>query len=158
MKDLTLVVARTKSGGIENNGNLPWHPKALRADMCWFKTLTISTFSIEEDGSPRLVPAPKNIVFLRRKTWDSLSEKHRPLERRRNVVLSRERKDQTDNPSFIADFDAFLVQDVANDPSSISFVIGRSKLYEAALRSGRVKFVFETEVCTTRDSEIVSDT
>ncbi len=50
MAPLALVVAKTSNGGIGFQGNLPWHPKSLSADMNWFKKLTTHGFTVDSNG------------------------------------------------------------------------------------------------------------
>lgn len=63
------IVAMDEGRVIGNNGTLPWH---LPEDLAHFKQLTTG-----------------HVVFMGRKTWDSLPERFRPLPNRLNVVISR---------------------------------------------------------------------
>ncbi|KAL1740018.1 dihydrofolate reductase-like domain-containing protein [Schizophyllum fasciatum] len=74
MSRLTLIVAATKSNGIGQNGNLPWH---LPKEMAYFAKVT----SAAPEGRV-------NRVIMGRKTWESIPAKFRPLRDRLNVVLS----------------------------------------------------------------------
>lgn len=76
---IVIVAATTGSLGIGKNGLLPWR---LAADMAYFKRCT---------STPTLPTAADkvNAVIMGRKTWQSIPERFRPLEGRRNVVLSR---------------------------------------------------------------------
>lgn len=68
------IVATTWDYGIGRLGTMPW-PRN-KADMKWFREKTMG-----------------GIVIMGRKTWESLPEKHRPLDGRMNIVLtSREIK------------------------------------------------------------------
>ena len=64
---IKIIVARSKTGVIGSNNQLPWH---LPADLKHFKETT--------SGHP---------IIMGRKTWDSLG---RPLPNRRNMVISRQ--------------------------------------------------------------------
>lgn len=64
-----ILVAATQQGGIGGNGRLLWH---IPEDLALFKKHTT-------DGT----------VIMGRKTYESLPEKHKPLPRRRNIILSR---------------------------------------------------------------------
>jgi dihydrofolate reductase len=65
---LTAVVAMTSDRVIGKNGALPWH---LPADLAFFKRTT--------SGHP---------IVMGRKTYESIG---RPLPKRRNIVLTRDR-------------------------------------------------------------------
>jgi len=65
-----MIWAQAQGGVIGQGGTMPWH---LPEDLAHFKALTL--------GSP---------VVMGRRTWDSLPPRFRPLEGRRNVVVSRQ--------------------------------------------------------------------
>lgn len=65
-----MVWAQVRGGIIGSAGTMPWH---IPEDLAHFKELTT--------GSP---------VVMGRKTWDSLPPKFRPLEGRRNIVITRD--------------------------------------------------------------------
>ena len=66
--EIILILARADNGVIGLDGKLPWH---LPADLRRFKQLTM--------GAP---------MIMGRKTFDSIG---RPLPKRRNIVLTRDR-------------------------------------------------------------------
>lgn len=78
-KQVTVIVASTRRGGIGKNGQLPWH---LPEDMAHFKHVT--TTLVDHASTTK-----QNAVVMGRKTWDSIPEKFRPLPGRLNVVLTR---------------------------------------------------------------------
>lgn len=107
MLKLTAIVAMTPSRVIGRGGDLPWH---LPEDLKFFKRTT--------SGHP---------IVMGRKTYDSIG---RPLPKRRNIVLTRDR-----------DWSAAGVE-VIHDPAELSclegiggrvFVIGGSEIYAAFL-------------------------
>jgi dihydrofolate reductase len=63
-----LIVAMTRNGVIGNDGKLIWR---IPEDMKKFKQTTSG-----------------NTVIMGRKTWDSLSDKYKPLPNRNNIVVS----------------------------------------------------------------------
>lgn len=75
---IVIVAATASSLGIGKNGLLPWR---LAADMAYFKRCTSTPTTNTDDKV--------NAVIMGRKTWQSIPERFRPLEGRRNVVLSR---------------------------------------------------------------------
>jgi thymidylate synthase len=84
---LNLVVAYTfNEQGIGYQGNLPWH---IPEDMQHFKELTSS--KILENPSDKHIKyrvEQISIVIMGHKTWDSISDKYKPLSNRFNIVLS----------------------------------------------------------------------
>jgi dihydrofolate reductase len=76
MTQLALIWAQARGGVIGLGGDLPWR---LPEDLAHFKSLTI--------GHP---------VIMGRRTWESLPPRFRPLDGRRNVVVTR-------TPGFVAE-------------------------------------------------------
>ncbi|MFN9027994.1 MAG: dihydrofolate reductase [Akkermansiaceae bacterium] len=99
---LTAVVAMDPNRLIGRDGALPWH---LPEDLAFFKKTTL--------GHP---------VLMGRKTLESIG---RPLPKRRNIVLTRDRDWKHEGV------------DVINDPSEIPktdekiFIIGGAEIYRA---------------------------
>ncbi|MFN5737336.1 MAG: dihydrofolate reductase [Akkermansiaceae bacterium] len=99
---LTAVVAMDPNRLIGRDGALPWH---LPEDLAFFKKTTL--------GHP---------VLMGRKTFESIG---RPLPKRRNIVLTRDRDWKHEGV------------DVINDPSEIPktdekiFIIGGAEIYRA---------------------------
>ena len=77
MSRLTLIVAATSTNGIGKGGQLPWR---LPKEMAYFAKVT----SAAPEGKT-------NAVIMGRNTWGSIPPKFRPLQRRTNVVLSRDK-------------------------------------------------------------------
>ncbi|WGD37698.1 dihydrofolate reductase [Lysinibacter sp. HNR] len=65
-----MIWAQAINGVIGKDGLMPWH---IPEDLAHFKRLTL--------GKP---------VIMGRRTWDSLPERFRPLEGRRNIVVTRQ--------------------------------------------------------------------
>lgn len=68
--ELVMIWAQAAGRIIGSGGTMPWH---VPEDLAHFSQLTM--------GSP---------VVMGRKTWDSLPPRFRPLEGRRNVVITRD--------------------------------------------------------------------
>jgi dihydrofolate reductase len=81
----TLVVAATEELGIGVNANLPWR---IPKDMAFFKEVT--TRIPKDFPIPAADPTDiQNAVIMGRVTWESIPSKFRPLEARKNIVISR---------------------------------------------------------------------
>ncbi|KAJ3351204.1 hypothetical protein GGF32_004424 [Allomyces javanicus] len=139
IRDFSMVVAATRSGGIGKGGTIPWR---LPKDMAYFKMITTKAF---QPGTKQ-----QNAVIMGRKTWESIPAKFRPLPDRVNVVLTR----QPDvlRPSLPAGVDVYGTLDAAltalsaqNDIAHI-FVIGGGQVYAEALAHTACANVFLTEI------------
>jgi dihydrofolate reductase len=81
----TLVVAATEELGIGLKANLPWR---IPKDMAFFKAVTAKIpkdFPIQAADPSTF----QNAVIMGRVTWESIPPKFRPLETRKNIVISR---------------------------------------------------------------------
>jgi len=104
---ISIIVARSKSGVIGINNQLPWH---LPADLKHFKALTT--------GHP---------IVMGRKTWDSLG---RPLPNRRNIVISRQIDLELSGAECFSSLESAIA---ACKGAREVFVIGGAQIYEQAL-------------------------
>jgi dihydrofolate reductase len=146
MRPLALVVALAGNGGIGNRNKLPWHPASLSTDMFWFRKLTQSRFSVDEDRI-RLTPSTENIVLMGRKTWDSIPPRFRPLPGRTNVVMSRSKETaDVEGVVFISSLEDLACLCGSSTASSTVFVVGGHDVYNLAVESGHAKFIFVTQV------------
>lgn len=105
---LTAIVAMTPDRIIGRDGGLPWH---LPGDLAFFKRTT--------SGHP---------IVMGRKTFESIG---RPLPKRRNIVLTRDKSWSADGVEVIHDpKDLSTLTDIGNDRV---FIIGGSEIYSAFL-------------------------
>ncbi|MGD9620433.1 MAG: dihydrofolate reductase [Mycolicibacterium sp.] len=102
---LSLIWAQSSSGVIGRNNGIPWR---VPEDMARFKGLTM--------GHP---------VIMGRLTWESLPPKFRPLQGRRNVVVTRQ-------PGYFAR-GADVVRSLEDAPRDDAWVIGGSQIYRLAM-------------------------
>ncbi|MGD1018479.1 MAG: dihydrofolate reductase [Verrucomicrobiia bacterium] len=107
---LALIVAMTKDGIIGDKGKIPWH---IREDLQRFKRLTMG-----------------HTIIMGRRTYESIGK---PLPGRTNIVL-------TQSPNLIAPAEVLRFGSLKaaldycrQKEEDIVFVIGGSKVYEAAL-------------------------
>ncbi|KAF8974054.1 dihydrofolate reductase [Flammula alnicola] len=77
MSRLTIIVAATKVNGIGAKAVLPWR---LSKELKYFARITTSA----PEGR-------QNAVIMGRNTWESIPKKFRPLSKRKNIVISRNR-------------------------------------------------------------------
>lgn len=124
-----MIWAQAHGGVIGDGGTMPWH---LPEDLAHFKQLT--------GGNP---------VMMGRRTWDSLPPRFRPLQGRRNLVITRQ-TDWAADGAESADSVAAALELVADEP--LVWVIGGASLYTELLpRADRLEV---TEI----DLEVDGDT
>jgi len=137
-KDFSIIVAVDEKMGIGRRNSLPWK---LSADMQHFKELTIAPAG-----------APRNVVIMGRKTWESLPDKFRPLPDRINVVLTHNEELPFPNgvlkfASLQAALEAFRTAPSEGTASAGSiFVIGGAQLFNEAIKQPTCKKLYMTFV------------
>ncbi len=106
-----LIVAMTEDRVIGKDGGLPWH---YPEDMEHFRQKTIG-----------------NSVLMGRKTYESLPENYKPLPKRQNIVLTRD-KIETDKDIHIANNldEAFKIAEKYSDKI---YIIGGERVYKQTL-------------------------
>ncbi len=105
---LGIIVAVAANGVIGAQGDLPWR---LPEDLRHFKQITLG-----------------HAIIMGRATWDSIG---RPLPRRRNIVVTRNRSFRADGVEVAHSLDEALTLARTTDPEP--FVIGGASLYAEAL-------------------------
>ncbi len=108
--EVHLIAAVARNGAIGRDNALLWREPA---DLRHFRAVTM--------GAP---------VIMGRRTWDSLSDRFRPLPGRRNLVISRNPDLRAPGAERYADLDSALAA-CAGLPRV--FVIGGAQLYALAL-------------------------
>jgi dihydrofolate reductase len=106
---LALIWAQAENGVIGADGRMPWH---LPEDLAHFKELTL--------GAP---------VVMGRRTWDSLTDRFRPLPGRRNIVVTRAADWVAEGADVARSLDAALTMDAA----PTTWIIGGAQLYAATI-------------------------
>ncbi|KAJ8901760.1 hypothetical protein NDN08_003966 [Rhodosorus marinus] len=120
--DFRLVVAvDVKTNGIGRNGDLPW--KSIPEDMKHFKSITMG-----------------NAVVMGRKTFDSIPRKFRPLQGRKNVVITRSvsefrARDDVGDDVLVAG--SFLAAEelLREHGVDVAYVIGGADIYKTAMEN-----------------------
>lgn len=138
---IVIVAATAGSLGIGKNGALPWR---LAADMAYFKRCTSTPSTAKK----------VNAVIMGRKTWQSIPDRFRPLQGRRNVVLSR---NPTAREDLLLPEDVLLAGSLSEALGLLSlpphavgvdkvFVIGGGSVYTEAVASNLCEKVLLTSV------------
>jgi len=107
---ITLIAALSENFCIGKNGELPWN---IPEDLKHFKTLT--------QGS---------VVIMGRKTWESIPKQFRPLPKRKNVVITRQKNYEVPGTVDIFDDISEALRQHKNEPI---YIIGGEQIYAATL-------------------------
>lgn len=120
-----IVVAMDLNRGIGKGNQLPWH---LIGDMKHFKKLTSKTNQ----------QSKKNVLIMGRRTWESLPEGFRPLPRRVNIILTRNRTltfpEGVLSSGSLNEVMTILRTEEVRDTVEKVFVIGGAQVYKEALK------------------------
>ncbi len=129
---ISIIVAFDLNRGMGKNNKLPWH---LPGDFKHFREVTTEA----EAGK-------NNAVVMGRKTWESISEKHKPLINRLNVVLTKQPK--YDLPQEVLSFSSLESSIDALSKLAVDkcFVIGGGEIYRAAFDNPRCNQIYATEI------------
>jgi dihydrofolate reductase / thymidylate synthase len=146
-----IVAYQRKDRGIGLNGEMPWH---LSEDLKYFKEKT--SYSLSDSES--------NVLFMGRKTWESIPENHRSLKDRTCYVVSRKtdiefknRVESFDNTYLINNFDD-IVTFVTNMNKVNVWLIGGAQLYAEMIKSFSLHKIYVTEIYTNKGEEYECDT
>lgn len=129
-----LIAAVDQKNGIGFKNTIPWK---LKKDMAFFKDTTLRTDDCQK----------RNMVLMGRKTWESLPEKHRPLEGRKNVILTRDKNFKVEGADVAHSFQEAL--ELADDRVESIFVMGGAKVYEQVMKRKDIKGVYLTRIQRT---------
>ena len=113
MAELNIIVAASTNNVIGKGNDIPWK---LPKDMKYFKFITFGS-----------------VVIMGRKCWDSIPPRFRPLEHRRNIVVTRNTDFKLDYPNVEVsyDLDKTILEHRFNATNPF-FVIGGSEIYKKA--------------------------
>ena len=134
MIPFSLVAAADADRGIGREGDLPWK---LPSDMAYFRRLTQETTA----------PNTRNAVVMGRKTWASIPPRFRPLEKRLNLVLTRQASFQVEDGVLLArTFD--LALDNLKDTPDVEaiYIVGGGTVYQEAIQHSGCEAIYLTEV------------
>ncbi len=136
----SVIAAIDAERGIGKAGQLPWN---LPGDLKHFKTLTSTTAA----------PGKHNAVIMGRKTWDSISDKYRPLPNRLNVIITRAQKSESaENVLFTSSLEDAVNRLTAPPLKELvahCFVIGGEQIFKLALGSPFCRKLYLTHIKQT---------
>ncbi|XP_042637694.1 LOW QUALITY PROTEIN: dihydrofolate reductase-like [Orycteropus afer afer] len=145
---LNCIITVPQNMGISKNGDLSW--PLLRNELKYFQRMTTTTSS-SVDGK-------QNVVIMGRKTWFSISKKHRPLKDRINLVLSRELKEPLQGAHFLAksldDALKLIEQPEIGNKVEMVWIIGGSSVYKEAMDQPGHLRLFVTRIMQEFKSDI----
>lgn len=126
--DFYIIAAADEKMGIGIKNKLPWN---LKADLAFFNKQT------RGNG--------KNAVIMGRSTWESLPPVHKPLKRRINIILSRNKDFEAEGAKKASSIDEAL--EIAKQLNAERvFVIGGAQIYSQAINHPSCAGIYLTEV------------
>ena len=126
-KQFSIIVAHDQNNGIGFNDQLPWQ---LSQDMAYFKQTTMG------------MKPYHNTVIMGRKTWESIPNSFRPLQNRKNIVLTRNKIHKLEEGVEVAS----TLEDAISVATGTVFVIGGSMVYENAIHNSACDKLYVTEI------------
>jgi dihydrofolate reductase len=123
--NIAIIVAMDANRGIGKDNGLLWH---LPADMKFFKESTLD-----------------NIVVMGRKNFESIPEKYRPLARRENVILTRNKNYKAEG-CLVFNSIKDLLKHYENEEERTMFIIGGGEIYKQFLDKELVDEMYITKV------------
>ena len=145
-KSFSIIVAVDEKMGIGKGNTLPWK---LSRDMQHFKETTVAPAG-----------APRNVVIMGRRTWESLPDKFKPLLGRINVILTRNKSMVL--PAGVLKFDSLqtaLGEFIHRRPRDESFngdifVIGGARVYAEAIDHPLCRKLYMTHIQHSFDCDV----
>jgi dihydrofolate reductase len=129
---ISLIVAFDQEKGIGKNNDLMWH---LPNDMKFFKETTLG-----------------QIVVMGRKNYESIPEKYRPLPKRENVILTRNKNYQASDCKVFHSLEE-CAEHYKNEEERTVFIIGGGEIYRQALDLNILSEMYITHVNSTFDAD-----
>lgn len=137
----SLIAAAEKKNGIGKNNTLVWR---LPLDMKHFAEVTTRVHGVNAE----------NAVIMGKNTWLSLPAKHRPLQNRVNVVLSRTDDIQLPEKVILAhSIDEALEKISRIENIDHIFVIGGASVYAEAIKHPACRTIYLTRLEQTFDCD-----
>ena len=136
--NLYIIVAADKKLGIGKDGKMPWH---LKNELKYFQDMTTKT----ED------PEKQNMVLMGRTTWESIPKKYRPLNGRKNVVLTRNPEYEAEGAEICHSLEEAMIS--ADDTVETIFIIGGAKVFEQVMKQLELDGIYLTKIYQTYDCD-----
>ena len=111
MKSISIIVAVSSNQVIGKNNKLAWN---LPYDMKYFSNVTRN-----------------HTVIMGRKNWESIPKKYRPLPKRNNIIISRNKKYETKS-SIVVNSIEKAIEIARNNNDDEIFIIGGGEIYKAS--------------------------
>lgn len=129
-----IVVAADSDDGIGRESELPWH---LPGDLAFLKRVTTAV------SEPNL----RNAVVMGRKTFETIPPRFRPLNKRLNVVVTRNLAyDVPDGAVRASSVEEALARVAADASVERTFVLGGGEIYRVAIELPSCRRVLLTRV------------
>jgi len=129
---ISIIAAVAKNRVIGNGGEIPWY---LPSDFAYFKTVTI--------GKP---------IIMGRKTFDSIGK---PLPKRSNIIVSKQKNYQPDNVIVINSLEAAIeiAKTIARaDNVDEIMIIGGANIYQQSMDKADYLYISHVEILPDGDS------
>ena len=125
MKNVSIIVAVSKNHVIGKDNKLAWN---LPDDMNYFSNITKG-----------------HSVIMGRKNWESIPEKYRPLPKRKNIVITRNKNYKAENSEIVGSINEAINISRKNSDEEI-FIIGGGEIYKESFKY--VDKLYITEIKT----------
>lgn len=135
---LYIIAACDNKNGIGKNGTLPW---SFKKDLQHFNRITTSASA----------PHKQNMVIMGQTTWESLPVKFRPLPKRKNLVLTRDKKFIAKNAIVAYSFNEAFFQ--INESTENIFIIGGGSIYKQGIMLPELDGIYLTKIQATFDCD-----
>lgn len=119
-----LIWAQGHGRAIGAGGTLAWH---VPEDMALFRRMTRG-----------------RRVIMGRRTWESLDPRYRPLPKRENVVVTRNRQYAAEGANLASSWTA--ARESLETTTGIAWVIGGAQLYERAIEDADILCVTDIDI------------
>lgn len=127
---ISLIVAVAENNVIGKDNNLPWH---LPADMKYFRDTTLG-----------------HCVIMGRRNYDSIPLKYRPLDKRTNIIVTRQQDFKADSCIVVHSVEEAISEAKRENESEV-FIIGGADIYKQTL--GIADKVYYTKIHHSFDGD-----
>lgn len=136
--EVYIIVAVDSENGIGKDGKLPWH---LKKEMAFFTKTTKHTSD----------PKKQNAVIMGRTTWESITEKYRPLPDRKNIVLTHRPNYEAPGAQVAHSMQSAL--DLIDEAIEKVFIIGGAEVFKETIEAPYLTGVYLTRISEKFDCD-----